>query len=94
MGEPRHDRAAHKGAFAWEQDGRRLAEMTYSIAGSRVIIDHTQVDDSLRGKGVGAKLVKAAVDWARKENVKLLPLCPYARSVFEKTPDYADVLAR
>ncbi len=66
--------------------------MTYTVAGSRVIIDHTTVDDSLRGQGVGAKLVRAAVDWARAESAKLMPLCPYAKSVFDKTPDYSDVL--
>lgn len=89
-----HERSGHKGAFVWTQDGQRLAEMTYSVAGSRVIIDHTHVDDVLRGKGAGAKLVHAAVAWARQENVKLLPLCPFARSVFDKTPEYADVLAK
>jgi len=90
----RHERSGHRGAFVWEQDGKRLAEMTYTVAGSRVIIDHTTVDDSLRGQGAGGKLVRAAVDWARAENVRLLPLCPYARSVFDKTPEYSDVLAR
>jgi predicted GNAT family acetyltransferase len=38
--------------------------------------------------------VAAAVDWAREEDVKLLPLCPFARSVFDKTPQFSDVLAR
>ena len=68
--------------------------MTYTVAGTRVIIDHTQVDDSLRGEGVGAKLVQAAVEWARAENARLMPLCPYAKSVFDKTAAYADVLAK
>jgi predicted GNAT family acetyltransferase len=68
--------------------------MSYTVAGSRVIIDHTSVDDSLRGKGIGGKLVQAAVEWARKDNAKLMPLCPYARSVFDKAPEYADVLAK
>jgi len=88
-----HERSGHKGAFVWTQDGKRLAQMTYSVAGSRVIIDHTRVDELLRGKNVGAQLVRAAVEWARAENVKLLPLCPFAKSVFGKTPAYADVLA-
>ena len=88
-----HERAGHRGAFVWVQDGKRLAEMTYSAAGSRVIIDHTRVDELLRGKNVGAQLVRAAVEWARAENVRLLPLCPFAKSVFGKTPAYADVLA-
>jgi uncharacterized protein len=89
-----HEKSGHRGAFIWQQDGKRLAEMTYTVAGSRIIIDHTTVDDSLRGQGVGAKLVRAAVDWARAENARLMPLCPYAKSVFDKTPDYADVLAK
>jgi predicted GNAT family acetyltransferase len=94
MDEIRHEPAGHKGAFVWRRDGEKLAEMTYSVAGSRVIIDHTDVDDRLRGQGAGKQLVAAAVEWARKENRKLMPLCPFARSVFEKTPDYSDVLAR
>ena len=68
--------------------------MSYTVAGSRVIIDHTDVDDRLRGQGAGRQLVKAAVEWARRENVKLMPLCPFARSVFDKTPEFADVLAK
>lgn len=89
----RHERSDHRGAFVMERDGKRLAEMTYTVAGSRVIIDHTTVDDALRGTGAGKKLVEAAVQWARADRVKILPLCPFAKSVFDKTPAYADVLA-
>ena len=89
-----HERSGHRGAFVVRKDGERLAEMTYTVAGSRVIIDHTDVDDRLRGTGVGRELVHAAVEWARAENAQLLPLCPFAKSVFEKTPDYSDVLVK
>jgi len=67
--------------------------MTYTVAGSRVIIDHTEVSDLLRGTGAGRRLVEASVQWARSEGVKLMPLCPFARSVFDKTPEFRDVLA-
>ena len=87
-----HEHDGHRGAFVVIRDGARLAELTYTVAGSRVILDHTQVDDKLRGTGTGAKLVAAAVEWARAEKVRLLPLCPFARSVFDKTPAFADVL--
>jgi predicted GNAT family acetyltransferase len=71
-----------------------MAKMTYTVAGTRVIIDHTDMDERLRGTGAGKSLVHAAVEWARAENARLLPLCPFARSVFDKTPEYADVLAK
>lgn len=87
-----HERKGHKGAFVMDRDGKRLAEMTYSMAGTKAIIDHTTVDDALRGTGAGAKLVEVAVAWARAENIKILPLCPFAKSVFDRTPAYADVL--
>ncbi|MGE0360923.1 MAG: GNAT family N-acetyltransferase [Vicinamibacterales bacterium] len=84
----------HKGAFVIEQDGRRLATMTYSLAGDDlVIIDHTDVDASLRGTGAGSALVAAAVAWARDSARRVMPLCPFARSVFERTPEYADIKA-
>lgn len=89
-----HERTGHRGAFFLERDGERLAQMTYTVAGTRVIIDHTDVDDRLRGTGMGRKLVDAAVQWARKENAHLMPLCPYAKSVFDKTPEYSDVLVK
>ena len=87
-----HEEHGHRGAFFLMQDGRRLAELTYTVAGTRVILDHTDVDDALRGTGTGNKLVEAAVAWARAEKRTLLPLCPFARSVFEKMPGFADVL--
>ena len=82
----------NKGAFVIDGDGKRLATMTYSVAGDdMIIIDHTEVDRSLRATGAGQALVAAAVAWARDSSRRILPLCPFARSVFERTPEYADV---
>jgi len=90
-----HRPDGHKGAFVIERDGQRLATMTYSRAGDAlVIIDQTDVDAALRGTGAGATLVDAAVRWARADRLRLMPLCPFAKSVFDRTPDYHDVLAR
>jgi hypothetical protein len=83
-----------KGAFVIEVNNKRVAEMTYSIAGeSLIIIDHTDVADSLRGTGAGKHLVTAAVKYAREKNNKILPLCPFAKSVFDRTPEFRDVLS-
>jgi uncharacterized protein len=82
-----------KGAFIIKVNNERLAEMTYSKAGDKlIIIDHTEVSDALRGKGAGKQLVSAAVEYARKNQIKILPLCPFAKSVFDKSPEFNDVL--
>ncbi len=84
-----------KGAYFIEQEGKRLGEMTFSKASDNlIIIDHTEVSDELRGTGAGKKLVTAAVEDARKHGFKILPLCPFAKSVFDKTPEFGDVLSK
>jgi len=83
-----------KGEFFIEENGQRLALMTYSKAGAdKIIIDHTEVDASLKGKGIGKDLVAEGVKYARENNLKIIPLCPFAKAEFDKHADYADVLA-
>ena len=82
-----------KGIFFIEENGDMLAEMTYVWAGTdKIIIDHTEVSDALAGKGIGKQLVHKALDMAREKQIKILPLCPFAKKVFDKTEDYKDVL--
>ncbi|WP_420578128.1 GNAT family N-acetyltransferase [Ekhidna sp.] len=82
-----------KGSYFVEVEGKKVGEMTYSIAGTdRIIIDHTEVDDSMRGAGLGKKMVVRAVEDARKKGISIVPLCPFARSVFDKNEVLKDVL--
>ena len=67
--------------------------MSYSRTNpTMVIIDHTEVDDTLRGQGVGRQLLNALVDWARSTGTKVLPLCPFAKAQFGKDASIRDVL--
>ena len=93
--EIKHSDNGTKGAFYVEIEGVRKAEMTFSHAGTKkIIIDHTEVDASLKGQGVGYKLVEAAVEYFRENNLKVIPLCPFAAAVFKKKGDsFADVLS-
>ena len=94
MDEILHERSGQRGAFVIRRDGQLLAEMSYSRGGSMAIIDHTEVDAALRGTGAGARLVRSAVEWARAEKVQIVALCPFAKSVFDKTPGFGDVLKK
>lgn len=83
-----------KGRAFIHKNGEDLTEMTFSKAGqSQIIIDHTHVDDSLRGKGIGRKLLNCIVIQARSENKKIIPLCPFAKKQFDKGVSISDVLA-
>lgn len=91
--EIKHQETESKGAFYIEQEGEKLAEMTYSKAGTnRIIIDHTEVSDKLRGQGAGKAMVMKAVDYAREKNLQVLPLCPFAKAVFNKNKEIQDLL--
>ncbi len=82
------------GAYRTQLDGND-AEMTFSRASPRlIIIDHTDVPDALRGRGVGNQLVAYAVGDAREHGFKIIPLCPFAAGQFRKHPEYSDVLSR
>lgn len=74
------------------KDGVELGEMTFVNSGSYFVIDHTTVYDVARGLGVGKKLVAAFVEHARENGWKVLPECSFAKAVFEKNSEYADVL--
>jgi uncharacterized protein len=89
-----HEELGHRGAFFIEQNGKRLARMTYSRANAAlVIIDHTEVDPLLSGQGVGRRLLDAAVAWARETNTKVMATCPFASAQFARDPSIRDVLA-
>ena len=83
----------NKGAFYIEIEGIQEALMTFVFAGEdKIIIDHTEVNPGNEGKGFGKKMVTKAVEFAREKGIKILSICPFAKSVFDKTPEFRDVL--
>src|ERR1700736_2348476 len=66
-----------------------LAELVYHIPGGRLVLIHTEVPSELEGRGIGGRLVTAAVDRAVREGVTLVPLCPFARGWLERHPEAA-----
>ena len=83
---------ASKGRYHMLVDGAE-AEMTYSRASETlIIIDHTEVPEALRGRRVGERMVRQAVDDARREGFAIIPLCPFAKAQIDRNPELRDVL--
>jgi uncharacterized protein len=74
--------------FELRADGR-LAELVYRVRGARLILVHTEVPVELEGRGIGGRLVTAAVDRAVREGLTLVPFCPFARGWLQRHPDAA-----
>lgn len=81
------------GSFEALIDGKKAGLMTYTWAGEeRFIIDHTEVEEEFSGKGVGKEMLMKAVEFARENSKKIIPLCPFAKATFQKNEDLQDVL--
>ena len=82
-----------KGEFIATFDGNKAGVMTYSWAGAdKIIIDHTEVEEEFNGQGVGKEMLVKAVEFARENSKKIIPLCPFAKATFQKNEDLQDVL--
>ncbi len=83
-----------KGRFVIYEDEKFAGEMTFTWAGkTKFIIDHTGIEEEFGGKGFGKQLVLKSVEFTRKENIKIIPLCPFAKSVFAKDKSIQNVLS-
>ena len=79
--------------FAAMDDDKQAGAIFYIPGGeSKIILDHTEVDDAYRGQSIGKKILMFIVEFARENNIKIIPICPYAKSVFDKTESIRDVL--
>lgn len=82
----------HRGRFVIYDEGAFAGEMTFAWVGKgRFIINHTGVDKAFGGKGYGKLLLQKAVDFAREQQVKIQPLCPFAKAQFDQDETIQDV---
>jgi len=89
-----HKESGNRGRFFIEEEDDIVAEIVYANSGNdTIIIEHTEVDESLQGQNIGYELVHKTVEFARSRGLKIAPVCQFAKAVFDKKPDFADVLA-
>ena len=92
--EIKQEKTSKGGYFKAEENGTQAGMVTYVSTGQQmIIVDHTEVNAKFKGQGVGKDMILKVVDYARENNLKILPLCPFAKNFFSKTPEIADVLA-
>jgi hypothetical protein len=77
-----------QGRFELDVDGH-LAELDYRVEGSHLVLIHTEVPEELGGRGIGGRLVRAAVARAAADGLTIVPHCPFARRWLERHPDGA-----
>lgn len=80
------------GVVVATQEEERIGIMTFRQDDEIMIIDHTEVTPEYEGQGIATKLVLTGVEYARENNFKILPLCPFAKDFLNKTDEYKDIL--
>lgn len=71
-----------------------IGRLTWQARGTARVADHTLVPKAIGGRGVAARLVEALVADAREQGFTIVPACSYVAALFERHPDWADLLAR
>lgn len=72
--------------FELEAEGA-VAELVYDVRGGQLVLVHTGVPDELAGRGVGGRLVQAAIERAAREGLDIVAQCPFARRWIERHPE-------
>lgn len=84
-------REGHNKFYINDKQGKQIAEIVFVPTGENLaIIEHTDVDESLKGQGIGKQLVAKVVENASGKT-KIIPLCPFAKHEFDKTREYDDI---
>jgi len=63
------------------------------VKNNRVLnVVHTYVPSLLRGRGIAAKLVEAVIEYAKRNDFKIIPSCSYVKSYFDRHSEYKGLL--
>jgi len=83
-----------KSRYELRLDGRLVGLAAYRRHEGRIAFTHTEVDESCQGCGFGSRLVAVALDDARRQGLRVLPLCPFVAHYVETHPEYQDLVRR
>jgi predicted GNAT family acetyltransferase len=72
-------------------DGEVRGIAVYRFDGSVLTFDHTEIDESLEGRGLGSRLAAFALDDVRARGLRMRTTCPFIRSYVRRHPEYEDL---
>jgi len=72
--------------------GDEVARLEYVRAGNTITYTHTVVPANLEGAGIGGKLARHALEFARENNLKVVVRCPFVNSYLQRHPEYQSLL--
>ena len=89
-----HNESESSGRYEARVDARDgVGKLAYTrLSPTKIIADHTGVDDSLRGNGVAMALVERLVADARRDGFKIVPRCSFVVAQFRRHPEWSDVM--
>ncbi|HKW31830.1 MAG TPA: GNAT family N-acetyltransferase [Candidatus Acidoferrum sp.] len=85
-----HNEEAHR--FEAIVDGL-LCFIVYRRFPDRMVLYHTEVPAPIEGQGIAARLTRAALDFARADHLRVVPVCPYVSSFLLKNREYQDLVS-
>jgi len=81
-----------RGEIQLFSDDKKAGKMDISVIGNKLTVYHTEVDDEYAGNGFAKLLLNQLVSYARENDLKIVPLCPYVHAQFKRHPEeYNDV---
>lgn len=72
--------------------GDQVAYTEYRLLKTGILFPHTEVPPAFEGQGVGGKLVRAAMAFARERGELVLPVCPFVAGFITRHPEYHDLV--
>lgn len=79
-----------RGEIQLFSDDKKAGKMDISIIGNKLTVYHTEVDDEYAGNGFAKLLLNELVTYARENDLKIVPLCPYVYAQFKRSPEQYD----
>ena len=72
--------------------GSDTAVLEYTLASHIIVYNHTEVPKHLEGQGIASQMARVALEYAKENELQIMPLCPYVASYIRRHPEYKALL--